>query len=131
MAKPDGLLVVPPGGELDFLHPLEVERLWGVGPATAARLHDRGITTVGDVAELAEPALVAMFGRASGRRLHALAHNRDPRPVRARPRPAVVRVAVGFRWSSRSPAALDARVVALVDRVTPADAQGRAASAAR
>src|ERR687887_528968 len=79
VAKPDGLLVVPPGGELDFLHPLPVERLWGVGPVTARKLRARGIATVGEVGELAETALVSMLGLASGRHLHALAHNRDPR----------------------------------------------------
>ena len=118
VAKPDGLLVVAPGGEIAFLHPLEVERLWGVGPATAARLHDRGITTIGDAARLGEQALVAMLGRASGRRLHALALNRDSRPVRVRRGRRSFGAQSAFRWSSRSPAALDARVVALVDRVT-------------
>ncbi len=82
VAKPDGLLVVPPDDELAFLHPLPVERLWGVGRVTAEKLHNRGIKTVGQVAELGEPALVAMLGRASGRQLHALANNRDPRRVR-------------------------------------------------
>src|SRR5438876_8003595 len=67
VAKPDGLLVVPPAAELDFLHPLPVERLWGVGPATARKLQGRGIRTVGQVAGLAEAALVAMLGRAGGR----------------------------------------------------------------
>src|SRR5437660_2064713 len=81
VAKPDGLLVVPPDRELSFLHPLPVERLWGVGPATARKLHERRISTVGDVARLTEPMLVAILGRAAGRHLHALAHNRDPRPV--------------------------------------------------
>src|SRR5436190_738363 len=81
VAKPDGLLVVPPDGELAFLHPLPVERLWGVGRVTAARLHEHGISTVGEVARLDEPTLVTLLGRASGRQLHALAHNRDPRPV--------------------------------------------------
>src|SRR5205814_7628822 len=81
VAKPDGLLVVPPDRELAFLHPLAVERLWGVGPVTATKLRSRGITTVGQVAQLAEPVLVSLLGRASGRHLHALAHNRDPRPV--------------------------------------------------
>src|SRR3989440_4035830 len=81
VAKPDGLLVVPPDREFDFLHPLAVERLWGVGPVTADKLRSRGIRNVGEVAQLAESALVAMLGRASGRHLHALAHNRDPRPV--------------------------------------------------
>src|SRR5947207_4473884 len=81
VAKPDGLLVVPPDRELAFLHPLPVERLWGVGPVTATELHGRGINTVGEVAGLAEAALVSILGRASGRHLHALAHNLDPRPV--------------------------------------------------
>ena len=66
VAKPDGLLVVPPDGELAFLHPLPVERLWGVGPVTAAKLHERGIRRVGQVARLAEPALVV--DRSGGRR---------------------------------------------------------------
>jgi DNA polymerase IV len=81
VAKPDGLLVVPPGRELAFLHPLPVERLWGVGTVTAEKLHARGIRTVGQVAQLPEGSLVGMLGLASGRHLHALAHNRDPRPV--------------------------------------------------
>src|SRR5262250_1399709 len=66
VAKPDGLLLVPPAGELDFLHPLPVQRLWGVGPKTAAKLNARGITTVGEVARLGDDALVAMLGLASG-----------------------------------------------------------------
>src|SRR5438270_4003799 len=82
VAKPDGLLVVPPDGELAFLHPLPVQRLWGVGPVTARKLHDRGIATVGEVAALDASVLVSMLGLASGRHLHALAHNRDPRRVR-------------------------------------------------
>jgi DNA polymerase-4 len=86
VAKPDGLLVVDPAAELDFLHPLPVECLWGVGPVTAAKLHGRGIRTVAEVAALDEETLVGMLGRAGGRRLHALAHNRDPRPVRTRQR---------------------------------------------
>jgi DNA polymerase IV len=118
VAKPDGLLVVPPDGELAFLHPLRVERLWGVGPVTARRLHKLGIATVGQVAELGEPALVSLLGRASGRKLHALAHNRDPRPVQARRR----RSSIGAqRALGRSPTSLedvDAALVGLVDRVS-------------
>ncbi|HWC42284.1 MAG TPA: DNA polymerase IV, partial [Actinomycetota bacterium] len=82
VAKPDGLLEVPPDGELAFLHPLPVERLWGVGPVTAGKLRDHGITTVGEVARLGEPTVVSLVGQAAGRHLHALAHNRDPRRVR-------------------------------------------------
>jgi DNA polymerase-4 len=117
VAKPDGLLVVPPGSELAFLHPLPVERLWGVGRVTSAKLRDRGITTVGQVAELDEDVLVAMLGRASGRHLHALAHNRDPRPVQVRRRRRSIgsQRALGRRPRPRSE--LAATVVALVDRV--------------
>jgi DNA polymerase-4 len=119
VAKPDGLLVVPPERELAFLHPLPVERLWGVGAVTASKLHARGIMTVADVAALAEPTLVALVGRAAGRQLHALAHNRDPRRVRTgrRRRSMGAQSALGRR-AARSPAALDARLVALVDRLT-------------
>ncbi|HXG76234.1 MAG TPA: hypothetical protein VNJ53_06665, partial [Gaiellaceae bacterium] len=67
VAKPDGLLVVPPDRELAFLHPLPVERLWGVGPATSARLRSRGVRTVGQVALLPEAVLVSWLGRAAGR----------------------------------------------------------------
>ena len=63
VAKPDGLLVVPPDGELDFLHPLEVERLWGVGPVTSRKLREVGISTVGEVARMDEGLLIAV-GRA-------------------------------------------------------------------
>jgi len=118
VAKPDGLLVVPPDGELAFLHPLPVERLWGVGPVTAGKLRDRGITTVGEVAQLAEAALVSMLGRASGRHLHALAHNRDPRPVQVGRRRRSIGSQRALGRSPRSPDAVDAVVVALVDRVT-------------
>ena len=80
-AKPDGLLVIEPGTELAFLHPLDVGRLWGVGPATKARLTRIGVATVGDLAALSEDALVAALGNASGRHLYSLAWNRDDRPV--------------------------------------------------
>jgi DNA polymerase IV len=118
VAKPDGLLVVPPDGELDFLHPLPVERLWGVGPVTAAKLRSRGIATVGEVAGLAEAALVAMLGGASGRHLYALAHNRDPRPVEVGRRRHSIGSQHALGRTPRSPEDIDAAVVALVDRVT-------------
>jgi DNA polymerase-4 len=120
VAKPDGLLEVPPDAELEFLHPLPVERLWGVGAVTAQKLRERGITTVSDVARLNEAVLVAMLGRASGRHLHALAHNRDPRPVMVGRRRGSIgsQHACGRSRRSRSPAAVDEIVVGLVDRVT-------------
>jgi DNA polymerase-4 len=109
---------VPPGGELAFLHPLPVERLWGVGPVTAARLHDRGIRTVGEVAGLPEGALVSMLGPAPGRHLHALAHNRDPRPVQVGRRRRSIGSQHALGRAPRSPAAVDEVVLGLVDRVT-------------
>jgi DNA polymerase IV len=118
VAKPDGLLVVPPGAELAFLHPLPVERLWGVGRVTASKLRERGIATVGQVAELPEPALVSMVGRASGRKLHALAHNRDPRRVQVRRRRRSIGAQRALGRRPRSTDAIDAVLVALVDRVT-------------
>ena len=117
VAKPDGLLVVPPDAELEFLHPLPVERLWGVGKVTAEKLRRRGITTVGQVAHIPEPALVWMLGRASGRQLHALAHNRDPRPVVRRRRRRSIGSQCALGRGRRSPAEVDAIVVALVDGV--------------
>jgi DNA polymerase IV len=116
-AKPDGLLVVPPGGETAFLHPLPVERLWGVGPKTSAKLRARGLTSVGEVAQLPEAALVAMLGPASGRHLHALAHHRDPRPVQGGRRRKSMGAQSALRLARHSPGEIDARLVALVDRV--------------
>ena len=118
VAKPDGLLVVPPGRELTFLHRLPVERLWGVGTITAQKLHERGISTVGQVACVDEEVLVAMLGRASGRQLHALAHNRDPRPVRVGRRRGSIGAQRALGRSRKSRDAVDAVVVGLVDRVT-------------
>ena len=118
VAKPDGLLVVPPGEELAFLHPLAVERLWGVGPVTAAKLHAEGVETVGDVARLGERALGEMIGRAAGRHLYAVAHNRDPRRVEGRRRRRSIGSQSALGRSRRSPEELDTILVAVVDRVT-------------
>ena len=114
VAKPDGLLVVPPDGELAFLHPLPVERLWGVGPVTAAKLHERGITHRRRGGRSCPRALWSpCSGQASGRHLHALAHNRDPRPVQVGPAAALDRVAARPRpVAAARPQALDAVLVA-------------------
>lgn len=119
LGKPDGLLVVPgdPDGERRFLHPLEVERIWGVGPKTAGRLHAAGIHTVGALAAADEAALIALLGRHAGRHLHALANNRDPRPVRARRRRRSIGSQSAFGRGRRTAAEQDATLVALVDRV--------------
>jgi DNA polymerase-4 len=118
VAKPNGLLIVPPDGELAFLHPLPVERLWGVGPVTASKLRALGLTTVGEVAQLSEAALIALLGRASGRHLHALAHNQDRRPVQVRRRRRSVGAQRALGRSPRSLDEVDTALVALVDRVT-------------
>ena len=117
VAKPDGLLVVEPDAESTFLYPLTVERLWGVGQKTAEKLHDVGITTVAQVAQLGEASLVSMVGLAAGRTLHALAHHRDR--DRCRPRRAA------GRWgrSARSGAACGQR-----KRSTPSSAAWSTAS---
>ena len=118
VAKPDGLLVVPPERELEFLHPLPVERLWGVGRVTAEKLHRHGISTVSQVADLPEDVLVSMLGAASGRQLHALAHNRDPRPVQRGRRRGSIGSQRARGRAPWSPAGADADLLALVDRVT-------------
>jgi DNA polymerase-4 len=117
-AKPDGLLLVEPERESEFLHPLPVEALWGVGPATAERLHRVGLMTVGQLAKRSESDLVALLGRHAGRHLHAVAHNRDRRRVRSGRRRSSFgsQSALGRRRRSRDE--LDARLVALSDRVT-------------
>jgi DNA polymerase IV len=117
VAKPDGLLVVPPDRELAFLHPLPVERLWGVGQVTAARLRALGIETVGEVARIAEPTLVSIVGRALGRKLHALARGSDPRVVRRGRRRRSMGAQRALGRKPRSWADLDAVVVGLVDRL--------------
>ncbi|MDQ6914177.1 MAG: DNA polymerase IV [Actinomycetota bacterium] len=117
VAKPEGLLVVPPGGELGFLHPLPVERLWGVGPVTASKLRDRDLATVGQVARQAEATLVSMLGHAAGRHLHALAHNRDPRRVLRGRRRRSIGAQRALGRSPRSWKALDVALVGLVDRL--------------
>jgi DNA polymerase IV len=118
VGKPDGLLVVPPDGEFKFLHPLPVERLWGVGEITARKLHDAGLHTVGQVAEVSPRSLSELLGRAAGRHLHALANLRDPRRVERRKRRRSIGAQHALGRRSRAPEAVDAALVALVDRVT-------------
>jgi DNA polymerase-4 len=118
VGKPDGLLVVPPERELEFLHPLPVERLWGVGAITAEKLHDAGLHTVGQVAAVSPRSLSELLGRAAGRQLHALANVRDPRRVERRRRRRSIGAQHALGRRSRTPEAVDAALVALVDRVT-------------
>jgi DNA polymerase-4 len=129
VSKPDGLLVVEPDEEIEFLHPLDVRRLWGVGPVTAAKLEARGLHTVGDVADVPESALVAMLGPAAGRHLHALARNVDPRSVTPgrRRRSIGAQRALGRAGGQRprSRDELDATLLTLVERVTERLRSGR------
>jgi DNA polymerase IV len=125
VAKPDGLLEVPAGGELAFLHPLPVERLWGVGPVTAGKLHAHGITTVEQVSRISENALVSLLGRAAGRQLHALSRNRDPRRVRVGRRRSSIGAQCAIGWRPKSWAAVDAVLVGLVDRLSRRLRRGR------
>ncbi len=118
VAKPDGLLVIPAGSELAFLHPLPVERLWGVGRVTSEKLRSHGISTVSQVAAFGEHALVEMLGRASGRQLFALANNRDPRPVRRRARRRSIGAQRALGRRARAPAEIQATLMTLIDRVS-------------
>ena len=82
VAKPDGLVVVDPGTELDFLHDLPVELMWGVGPVTKARLAEIGVLTIGQLAKTPGWSLERLLGPAAGEKLAALAWNRDPREIK-------------------------------------------------
>jgi DNA polymerase-4 len=118
VAKPDGLLEVPPDGELAFLHPLPVERMWGVGRITAEKLHAQGIRTIGDLASHREGALAAVLGKAAGGHLYALSHGVDPRPVHTRRRRKSVGAQHALGRNPTSAEDIDASLTALVDRVT-------------
>jgi DNA polymerase IV len=119
-AKPDGLLLVPPGGELSFLYPLPVRRLWGVGAKTAEKLQSHGVETVAQVAELGESTLSAMVGAAMGRQLYALSRNIDRRRVvtGVRRRSVGAQRALGRAGNTMSPAEIDVVVINLIDRIT-------------
>src|SRR5262245_25634037 len=99
VAKPDGLVVVDPDTELEFLHELPVALMWGVGPATEARLAKIGVTTIGQLAESSPKSVERLLGHAVGRKLTALAWNRDPRQIqtRRRARSAGAQSALGRR----------------------------------
>ncbi|KZB79419.1 DNA polymerase IV [Amycolatopsis regifaucium] len=117
VAKPDGLLVVPHDKELEFLHPLPVERLWGVGEVTARKLRERGVTTVGQMEGFGEKELVRLLGRGVGTHLHALSHNDDPRRVRTGRRRGSMGAQRALGGKPRSPAELDAMLLTLADRL--------------
>jgi len=117
VSKPDGLLVVEPGREQEFLLPLPVERLWGVGAVTAEKLHRYGIRTVGELAELEAATAERMLGRAAGAHLHALARLRDPRPVEPTRRRSSIGSQRALGRGPRTPDELDLILTQLVDRL--------------
>lgn len=117
VSKPDGLLVVPIGKELDFLHPLPVERLWGVGKVTSEKLHKYGLSTVGDLARTSEAELRMILGRASARHLQALAHARDPRRVQTARRRRSVGAQRALGKGPHTRQDIEAALMMLTDRV--------------
>jgi DNA polymerase IV len=117
-AKPDGLLVIDPGREAEFLRPLPVEALWGVGASTAAKLHAHGIHTIGQLGRRDPVELRLFLGSHAARHLHAVAHNRDPRRVRSGRRRRSIGTQSAFAGAGKSRSELDALLVSLVDRVT-------------
>ncbi|MEQ0565535.1 DNA polymerase IV [Amycolatopsis sp. NEAU-NG30] len=117
VAKPDGLLVVPHDAELEFLHPLPVSALWGVGKVTAEKLRARGITTVGELAASEQVDLAGLLGRGAGAHLYDLAHNEDPRRVEVGRRRRSIGAQRALGRGRRTPAELDVVLVALIDRI--------------
>ncbi|UDY35959.1 DNA polymerase IV [Dermatobacter hominis] len=113
----EGVLVVPPGGELAFLHPLDVSRLWGVGPATLAKLQRFGIRTVGDLAALPRETVVGALGRGAGEHLHELAHGVDDRPVVPDQEPKSISHEETFSADRHDREALRADLVRMADAV--------------
>jgi DNA polymerase IV len=118
VAKPDGLLLVSPDQELQFLQPLPVRSLWGVGAVTADKLHNHGIETVADVAELGEAMLASLVGGAMGHRLYALSRNVDSRRVQTGVRRRSVGAQRAIGRARHSFSDIDATVVTLIDRIT-------------
>ncbi|HEU4656130.1 MAG TPA: DNA polymerase IV [Capillimicrobium sp.] len=128
-AKPDGLLAIAPGDEAAFLHPLPVDRIWGVGAKTARRLQAHGLATVGDLARLSQPQLMAVAGRATGRFLHAVAHNRDHRRVRRRRGRRSFGAQRALGRGPHGAAELDEALASLADRLS--ERMGKAGRAGR
>jgi len=129
VAKPDGLLVVEPGREMEFLHPLPVELMWGVGPATRARLADMGIRTIGDLAATPGPILRRLLGEAAGSKLTSLAADSDPRRIETGRRAVSMGAQSAFGRRQVTPGLLRSALGYLADRVAgrlrAADRAGR------
>lgn len=129
VAKPDGLVVVQPGWEMEFLRPLPVELMWGVGPATRARLADMGIHTIGDLAATPSPILQRLLGEAAGSKLTSLAADSDPRRIETARRAVSVGAQSALGRRQVTPEVLRSALGYLADRVAgrlrAADRAGR------
>lgn len=117
VAKPDGLMVVDPRREREFLDPLPVGLVWGVGPVTRERLAGQGITTIGQLARATPDALARLLGGATGATLHALANNADPRRVHPARRARSVGAQSAFARAAPTPDLLREVLGHLADRV--------------
>lgn len=127
VAKPDGYVVVDPDRELEFLHPLPVSLVWGVGPVTQKRLADRGIRTIGQLAASSSTELESLLGAAIGAKMHSLAANADHRRVQANPRARSVGAQSALGRLDPTPEVVRQVCGHLADRVTARlRAKGRA-----
>jgi DNA polymerase-4 len=117
LAKPDGLLVVPGEATLDFLHPLPIGALWGVGAKTAVQLERLGLRTVGDVAHTPLATLVKAVGAAGGAKLHELSWARDPRGVTTAREEKSVGHEVTFEYDVTDQAVLRRELLRMSDQV--------------
>jgi DNA polymerase IV len=118
VAKPDGVVEVDPRCEREFLAPLPVGLIWGVGPVTQSRLAGRGIRTIGDLTRVSSPLLQQMLGEASGAKLASLSANIDPRQVETTRRAKSIgaQAALGSRPPTR--AVVGDTIAYLTDRVS-------------
>ena len=117
VAKPDGLVVVDPAREREFLDPLPVSLVWGIGPVTQTKLAERGIRTIGQLAASSPDALQSVLGRAIGAKLFSLASNDDDRKVESGPRARSVGAQSAFRRTDPEPVTIRAVLCHLADRV--------------
>jgi DNA polymerase-4 len=118
LAKPDGLLIVPPSDVIGLLHPLPVRALWGVGPKTAERLEALGMATVGEIAAMELAQLVRLLGPAAGGKLHELAWGRDDRSVQTEVADSSIGSETTFAVDSADPTFLTRQLLALTERTT-------------
>ncbi len=117
VAKPDGLVAVDPAMEKEFLHDLPVELIWGVGPVTRARLAERGILTIGQLARTERGSLEALVGSAAGAKLHALSWNRDERKIDVRHRAGSIGAQSALGKRPATPEIIVPTLMHLADRV--------------